>query len=105
MFGKKTDPLCGFTHKPCLRDGCMQWIHLRGTHPQTGMEVDTPGCAMALLPVLLLENAKEVRQAAGAIESQRNAVAGMAVSAAAEVIERVAQLPTFKKQSITGPHY
>lgn len=50
----------------------MWWTHVRGTHPQTGLEVDMHDCSVRWLPVLLIDNAKETRQAAAAIESSRN---------------------------------
>lgn len=43
-----------------------------GTNPQTGVQVSEWGCAVEWLPVLLIENAKEVRQTAAAVESARN---------------------------------
>jgi hypothetical protein len=53
---------------------CMWYIKLRGTNPNTGAEVDEHGCAMAWLPVLLVENAGATRSASAAIESLRNEV-------------------------------
>lgn len=92
MFGRKDDgPLCGFDKKPCLKERCVQWVHLRGDHPQSGEALDLADCALKWLPILLIENAKEVRQTAAAVESQRNVVAGIAVAAAAEVIERASK--------------
>lgn len=91
MFGKKDDgPLCGFDKRPCIKERCVQWVHIRGKHPQTGAAVDMPDCSFKWLPVLLIENAQETRQAAAAVESQRNAVAGIAIAAVAEVVERMA---------------
>lgn len=43
-----------------------------GKHPQSGADMDMHDCSIKWLPVLLLENAKETRQAAGAVESLRN---------------------------------
>jgi hypothetical protein len=51
---------------------CPWWTLLRGTSPLTGKEVDEWGCAISLLPILLCETAKEVRQGAAATESCRN---------------------------------
>lgn len=53
---------------------CPLWVQIRGKHPQTGVEVDEWNCANALTPLLLIENAKEVRQGAAATESMRNEV-------------------------------
>lgn len=49
---------------------------MRGTSPQTGEEIDHWGCAVAWMPILQTENAKEVRQAAAATESFRNEMVG-----------------------------
>jgi hypothetical protein len=49
-----------------------QKIH--GVHPSTGVTVDNYACAIALLPMLLINNANEVRQGAAASESFRNEI-------------------------------
>ena len=51
---------------------CPWWILLRGTHPQTGAELDEWGCSIAQLPMLLCENAKESRQTGASVDSFRN---------------------------------
>jgi hypothetical protein len=65
---------CPLVQGPCKQFDCLWWIQLRGTNPQTGAEVDEHDCAVRWLPMLLIENAKEVRQGAAATESFRNAV-------------------------------
>ena len=67
---------CPLVQGDCKQFDCLWWIQLRGTHPQTGQELDEYDCAVRWLPILLIENAKEVRQGAAAIESFRNVVAG-----------------------------
>ena len=67
---KNNCPLDKF--KPCRQFDCGWFIQVRGTHPQTGEEEDMWSCAMSLLPLLLIENAKETRQGAAATESFRN---------------------------------
>lgn len=67
------DKTCPLHKTPCLEHGCRWYIQLLGAHPQTGEALSTFGCAVEFLPVLLIENAKETRQAAAAIESARNA--------------------------------
>jgi hypothetical protein len=63
---EKTCPL-GHTCATCL------WhVHLYGQHPQTGALLDNWGCAIAYLPVLLVETGQQTKQAAAAIESFRN---------------------------------
>ena len=66
-------PYTGFK-KWCkdLRANCPKWVHLVGTHPQTGQPIDCFDCADQWDSVLTIEAAKETRQAAVAIESFRN---------------------------------
>jgi len=45
---------------------------MKGTNPNDGKEVDEYACAIAWLPMLLVENAMQSRQAGAAIESFRN---------------------------------
>lgn len=50
----------------------MFWTHIRGKHPQSEADVDMHDCSIRWLPVLLIENAKETRQGAAAVETLRN---------------------------------
>jgi hypothetical protein len=45
-----------------------------GQHPQTGAIIDTWDCAIAWIPVLLIENSKQQHQTSAAVESFRNEV-------------------------------
>lgn len=65
-------PQCPFLKKACIEGRCRWYIQLLGTDPQKGEPVDKWGCAVEFLPVLVIENAKEVRQTAAAVESARN---------------------------------
>ena len=67
---KDNCPLNGF--KKCKQFNCAWYIQIRGTHPQTGAEVDEYGCAMAMMPLLMIENSRQTNQAGAAIESFRN---------------------------------
>jgi hypothetical protein len=69
---------CPLIKEDCIGLRCHFMTHLRGTDPQTGKEVDEWFCAIAVLPMLLIENAKEVRQGAAATESFRNEMAARA---------------------------
>jgi len=51
---------------------CAWFTCLRGTNPNTGQEIDEWICAIAALPLLQIEVAKETRQGAAATESFRN---------------------------------
>ena len=67
---KDNCPLNGF--KKCKKFNCAWFIQIKGTHPQTGADVDEYGCAMAMLPLLMIENSLQTNQAGAAIESFRN---------------------------------
>lgn len=51
---------------------CAWYTQLTGKHPQTGEQIDERSCAMAWLPMLLIENAKTNRGQTEALESFRN---------------------------------
>lgn len=65
----------------CVEDGairngelvkCRFWIHVQGQNPQTGETVSNGDCAMAWMPVLLIENSKVNRETGASVESMRN---------------------------------
>lgn len=69
----KPEPCCPLDKfQPCRKLGCSWFTQVRGVHPQTGKEIDEWGCAVAWLPVLLVENAQMARQTGAAVESFRN---------------------------------
>jgi hypothetical protein len=53
---------------------CPWWTQLRGKHPQSHEDIDKWSCAVAFLPMLLIENAQQTRSTGAAIESFRNEV-------------------------------
>lgn len=59
---------------------CVWFITLAGQNPMTGDSVDEKGCAMAWLPVLLVENAQVSRGTSAAVESFRNDVVNNAIN-------------------------
>ena len=72
-------PLMG--GKPCIEDGaivdgelhaCRFWVTVQGKHPQTGEIINNGDCAMAWMPVLMIENSSVNRETGAAIESMRN---------------------------------
>jgi len=70
---KNNCPLNGFA--PCKELDCAWFVHILGKDPQTNMEKDEWGCAVAWLPILLVENAQVERQTGAAVESFRNEMA------------------------------
>jgi len=67
---KNNCPLNNFN--PCKKFDCGWFIQIRGTNPQTGEEQDEFGCAIAMMPLLMIENSQQTRQAGASIESFRN---------------------------------
>lgn len=54
---------------------CAWSIELAGRNPNTGEEQNERGCAMAWVPILLIENSQQQKGTAAAVESFRNEVA------------------------------
>jgi len=67
---KSNCPLDGF--KPCRQLDCAWFMKVRGNNPNTGEEIDDYGCAIAWLPVMMIENSQQQRQTGAAVESFRN---------------------------------
>ena len=67
---KANCPLDNFN--PCRQTDCAWFTQLRGNNPQTGKEIDEWGCAIAWIPVLLIENSQQQRSTGAAVESFRN---------------------------------
>ena len=65
----------------CVEDGsirngelvaCRFWVTVQGMNPQTGETMNHKDCAMAWMPVLMIENSKVNRETGSAVESFRN---------------------------------
>jgi len=67
---KANCPLDNFN--PCRQTDCAWFTQLRGNNPNTGEPIDEWGCAIAWIPVLLIENSQQQRQTGAAVESFRN---------------------------------
>jgi hypothetical protein len=67
---KSNCPLDGFN--PCRQLECAWFMKVRGNNPNTGEEIDDYGCAIAWLPVMMIENSQQQRQTGAAVESFRN---------------------------------
>ena len=70
LEAKDNCPLDGF--KPCRQLECAWFMKVRGNNPNTGEEIDDYGCAIAWMPVLMIENSQQQRQTGAAVESFRN---------------------------------
>lgn len=63
---------CPLVKKDCLGVQCSWFTQVRGVNPNTGKEVDEWACAIAWLPMLLIENSQQQRSTGTAVESFRN---------------------------------
>jgi hypothetical protein len=70
LESKSNCPLNGF--EPCKLWDCSWFIEVKGKHPQTGTDMNEWGCAMAWLPVMMIENSRQQHGTAAAVESFRN---------------------------------
>lgn len=66
--------ICPFHRKDVSKvcHTCPMYVHIRGTNPNTGEEVDNWRCSFSWLPVLMIENSQQQRQTGAAVESFRN---------------------------------
>lgn len=71
---KEPGSFCPLIQKECIGWDCSWYTHIRGMNVNTGEEMDHEGCSMAFLPMLLVDNTQQTRQAGAAIESMRNEV-------------------------------
>ena len=67
---KTNCPLDNFN--PCRQLECAWFMKVAGTNPNTGKEVEDWGCAMAWMPILMIENSQQQRSTGAAVESFRN---------------------------------
>jgi len=72
MFPNNNKVTCPLINKPCTQTGCTWYTQVRGMNPNTGEPVDEWQCAVNLIPLLLIENSKQQRSTAAAVESFRN---------------------------------
>jgi hypothetical protein len=67
---KNQCPLNNF--EPCKQLECAWFMEIHGTHPNTGEPLKDWGCAVAWMPLMLIENGKQQHSTAAAVESFRN---------------------------------
>ena len=70
LESKSNCPLNNF--EPCKLWDCSWFIEIKGKHPQTGTDTNEWGCAVAWLPVMMIDNSRQQHSTASAVESFRN---------------------------------
>lgn len=67
--------ICPLIKDECAEHACCWHVHLQGQHPQTGEVIDKYTCAIAAMPMLLIETAKQGRDAAARVDNLRELAA------------------------------
>jgi len=84
---------CGFTGKKCMKHACMFYEQYRGVNPATGKDEDTWACSQVMIPVMLLENSKQLRSVSASLESMRNVTVEKLDEAMNNMPQEVVQTP------------
>ena len=96
---KNNCPLNKF--QPCKQFDCSWFMQVRGANPNTGEEVDNWGCAIAWLPLLMIENSQQQRQTSASVESFRNEMV-RSNEVGQQVLLAAVSIPNKTKESIGG---
>lgn len=84
---------CPLIGKDCIGLQCSWFTQVRGTHPQTGEQVDEWGCAVTWLPLLLMENTKEQISTTDTLADFRDETIKENRTMFTNVIENVMKMP------------
>lgn len=68
----KNGTFCPLIKKDCIGLTCAWYTRVQGYDMNSGNQVDSYECAIAWLPMLLIENSGQQRQTGAAVESFRN---------------------------------
>jgi len=68
----KSGTFCPLLKKECIGLQCAWMTRVQGVDTNTGNQVDEYQCAIAWMPMLLIENSGQQRQTGAAVESFRN---------------------------------
>jgi len=68
----KNGTFCPLIKKDCIGLACAWMTRVQGVDMNTGNQVDEYQCAIAWMPMLLIENSGQQRQTGAAVESFRN---------------------------------
>jgi len=61
-------PICPILDRECIKGACQWHTRVIGNNPQTGVHMDVSDCAVTLLPVLLVEVAKQAVSTTASID-------------------------------------
>ena len=97
----KSGSFCPLIKKQCKGLECSWFMNIRGHNMNTGKEIDEWGCAITWVPIILIENAGQIRQTGAAIESFRNEMVRINEDTSQKLIEATTRIAA-GPQLITG---
>jgi hypothetical protein len=68
----KNGTFCPLIKKDCVGLTCAWYTRVQGYDTNSGAQIDSYECAIAWMPMLLIENSGQQRQTGAAVESFRN---------------------------------
>lgn len=97
-----SDPICPFLKKACIEHQCMLYTHVQMQDPQSGLSKDQWTCALALIPILVIEGARQTRNVQASVDSMRNEVVKRQDVLNAAIEERRHEPPSVEYESSPG---
>jgi hypothetical protein len=79
---------CPLIKEDCVGIKCVFFTQIQGKHPNTGVDVNEWGCAVAWLPVLMIENSLMQRQTGAAIDKLNKNVVNQSLQTQALLITK-----------------
>ena len=71
---KAGEVICPIFKEKCIEHSCKFYVKLTGVDPNSGLSIDKYDCAIAWLPVLLIEVAQKTNQTGAEISKLRSSV-------------------------------
>lgn len=84
---------CPLVQGACKQKQCAFWTQVQGVNPQTGEQINQFGCAVAWLPLLLIDQTQQVRHQAAAADGARNALATLSLAQRIRSLGEAADAP------------
>lgn len=99
----KNGTFCPLIKKDCMGLQCAWFTKVAGYDTNTGKEVEEWQCAIAWMPMLMIENSGQQRQTGAAVESFRNEMVKAQVESQKTLLQAVAltSAPPTKQIDIT----
>jgi len=95
--------ICPLMGKTCIGLQCAWFTKVQGTNPQSGKQIEEWACAVAWLPMLLIENSQNTRMSGAAVESFRNELCtriGMPIEVPRDTLNSIDTLKTVNETTL-----